>query len=150
MIRLLRNLPISVKAFSASAVLLICIGALGTQASIFLSNLKTDLKSLSDSSLSKQQQVLDIAKGAIDTHIDVFRYVAWASTGVKPATLDTLEGQFRQESAKVTASLGHLAARADLTQPEPVARPDAATKCARSVHPTHPPADHRRTNPAST
>jgi len=148
MIRLLRNLPISVKAFSASAVLLICIGALGTQASIFLSNLKTDLKSLSDSSLSKQQQVLDIAKGAIDTHIDVFRYVAWASTGVKPATLDTLEGQFRQESAKVAASLGDLAARADLTEPERVAVTEAATKWQRYVDAAHDTVEISATDPA--
>jgi len=148
MIRLLRNLPISVKAFSASAVLLICIGALGTQASIFLSNLKTDLKSLSDSSLSKQQQVLDIAKGAIDTHIDVFRYVAWASTGVKPATLDTLEGQFRQESAKVSASLGDLAARADLTEPERVAVTEAATKWQRYVDAAHDTVEISATDPA--
>jgi diguanylate cyclase (GGDEF)-like protein len=148
MIRLLRNLPISVKAFSASAVLLICIGALGTQASIFLSNLKTDLKSLSDSSLSKQQQVLDIAKGAIDTHIDVFRYVAWASTGVKPATLNTLEGQFRQESAKVAASLGDLAARADLTEPERVAVTEAATKWQRYVDAAHDTVEISATDPA--
>ena len=148
MIRLLRNLPISVKAFSASAVLLICIGALGTQASIFLSNLKTDLKSLSDSSLSKQQQVLDIAKGAIDTHIDVFRYVAWASTGVKPATLNTLEGQFRQESAKVSASLGDLAARADLTEPERVAVTEAATKWQRYVDAAHDTVEISATDPA--
>jgi len=148
MIRLLRNLPISVKAFSASAVLLICIGALGTQASIFLSNLKTDLKSLSDSSLSKQQQVLDIAKGAIDTHIDVFRYVAWASTGVKPATLDTLEGQFRQESAKVSASLGDLAARADLTEPERVAVTEAAAKWQRYADAANDTVEISATDPA--
>jgi len=148
MIRLLRNLPISVKAFSASAVLLICIGALGTQASIFLSNLKTDLKSLSDSSLSKQQQVLDIAKGAIDTHIDVFRYVAWASTGVKPATLNTLEGQFRQESAKVAASLGDLAARADLTEPERVAVTEAAAKWQRYADAANDTVEISATDPA--
>jgi diguanylate cyclase (GGDEF)-like protein len=148
MIRLLRNLPISVKAFSASAVLLICIAALGTQASVFLSNLKTDLKSLSDSGLSKQQQVLDIAKSAIDTHIDVFRYVAWASTGVKPETLKTLEGQFRQESAKVSASLGDLAARADLTEPERVAVTDAATKWQRYVDAAHDTVEISTTDPA--
>jgi diguanylate cyclase (GGDEF)-like protein len=148
MIRLLRNLPISVKAFSASAVLLICIVALGTQASVFLSNLKTDLKSLSDSSLSKQQQVLDIAKGAIDTHIDVFRYVAWASTGVKPVTLKTLEGQFRQESAKVSASLGDLAARVDLTEPERVAVTDAAAKWQRYADAAHDTVEISTTDPA--
>ncbi|HEX4554153.1 MAG TPA: EAL domain-containing protein [Xanthobacteraceae bacterium] len=148
MIRLLRNVPISIKAFSASAVLLICIVALGTQASVFLSNLKTDLKSLSDSSLSKQQQVLDIAKGAIDTHIDVFRYVAWASTGVKPATLKTLEGRFRRESAKVSASLGELAARADLTAPERVAVTDAATKWQRYADAAHDTVEISTTDPA--
>jgi len=148
MIRLLRNLPISVKAFSASAVLLICIGALGTQASVFLSNLKADLKSLSDSSLSKQQQVLDIAKGAIDTHTDVFRYVAWASTGVNPATLKTLETQIRQESAKVAASLGDLAARADLTQPERIAVTDAATKWQRYADAANDTVEISTTDPA--
>ena len=148
MIRLLRNLPISVKAFSASAVLLICIGALGTQASVFLSNLKADLKSLSDSSLSKQQQVLDIAKGAIDTHTDVFRYVAWASTGVNPATLKTLETQVRQGSAKVAASLGDLAARADLTQPERIAVTDAATKWQRYADAANDTVEISTTDPA--
>ncbi|MEA3021917.1 MAG: hypothetical protein QOK01_769 [Alphaproteobacteria bacterium] len=148
MIRLLRNLPISVKAFSASAVLLICIGALGTQASVFLSNLKADLKSLSDGSLSKQQQVLDIAKGAIDTHTDVFRYVAWASTGVNPATLKTLETQIRQGSDKVAASLGDLAARADLTQPERIAVTDAATKWQRYADAANDTVEISTTDPA--
>jgi diguanylate cyclase (GGDEF)-like protein len=126
MIRLLRNLPISAKAFSASAVLLICIAALGTQAFVFLRDLKADLKLLSDSTLPKQRQVLDIAKGAIDTHVDVFRYVAWASTGVNRSTLKMLEDQIRRESAKVAASLGHLAARSDLLQDERAAVTNAA------------------------
>jgi diguanylate cyclase (GGDEF)-like protein len=126
MIRLLRNLPISAKAFSASAVLLICIAALGTQAFVFLRDLKADLKSLSDSTLPKQRQVLDIAKGAIDTHVDVFRYVAWASTGVNQSTLKMLEDQIRRESAKVAASLGHLAARSDLLPDERAAVTNAA------------------------
>ncbi|HEY2134956.1 MAG TPA: EAL domain-containing protein [Xanthobacteraceae bacterium] len=128
MIRLLRSLPISAKAFSASAVLLVCIAALGSQAFVFLSSLKSDLKSLSDSSLSKQQQVLDIAKGAIDTHVNVFRYVAWASTGVNPATLTMLENQIHRESDKVASSLGDLASRADLSEPQRAALTDAASK----------------------
>src|SRR3981081_1044445 len=148
MIRLLRNLPISVKAFSASAVLLICIGELGTQASVFLSNLKAALKSLPHNSRSQQQQVLDIAKGAIDTHTDVFRYVAWASTGVNPATLKTLETQVRQGSAKVAASLGDLAARADLTQPERIAVTDAATKWQRYADAANDTVEISTTDPA--
>jgi diguanylate cyclase (GGDEF)-like protein len=137
MIRLLRSLPISVKAFSASAVLLICIATLGTQASVFLSNLKADLKSLSNSSLSKQQDVLGIAKSAIDTHADVFRYVAWASAGVNPTTLKTLQEQIRHESAKVAVSLGDLSARTDLSEPERVAVTAAATKWQRYADAAH-------------
>src|SRR3981081_93948 len=148
MIRLLRNLPISAKAFCASAVLLICIALLGTQAFVFLSGLKADLEVLSDSSLPKQRQVLDIAKGAIDTHVDVFRYVAWASTGVTPATLKTPEPQIRQESAKVAASLGDLAARADLTEPERIAVTDAATKWQRYADAANDTVEISTTDPA--
>jgi diguanylate cyclase (GGDEF)-like protein len=128
MFRLFRNLSISAKAFCASALLLICIAALGTQAFVFLSGLKADLKSLSDSGLPKQQQVLDIAKGAIDSHVDVFRYVAWASTGVNPATLKILEDQIRRESIHVAASLGDLAQRSDLSERERAAVTNAAQK----------------------
>jgi hypothetical protein len=77
--------------------------ALGTQASLFLSSLKTDLKSLSDSSLPKQQAVLEIAKSAIDTYVNVFRYVAWASTGLNPATLNRLREQIGRDSMHVEA-----------------------------------------------
>jgi diguanylate cyclase (GGDEF)-like protein len=126
--RLLRDLSVSIKAFTASTVLLLFMAALGTQASLFLSSLKTDLKSLSDSSLPKQQAVLEIAKSAIDTHVNVFRYVAWASAGLNPATLNRLREQIGRDSMHVEASLRALAARADLSESERAAISDAATK----------------------
>src|SRR3984893_7936831 len=126
--RLLRDLSVSIKAFAASTVLLLFMVALGTQASLFLSSLKTDLKSLSDSSLPKQQAVLEIAKDVIDTHVNVFRYVAWASTGVNPATLNRLREQIGRDSIHVEANLGALAIRADLSETERAAISNAAAK----------------------
>jgi diguanylate cyclase (GGDEF)-like protein/PAS domain S-box-containing protein len=126
--RLLRDLSISIKAFTASTVLVLFMAALGTQASLFLSSVRTDLKSLSDSSLPKQQAVLEIAKDVIDTHVNVFRYVAWASTGVNPATLNRLREQIGRDSIHVEASLGALAIRADLSETERAAISNAAAK----------------------
>src|SRR5262249_1200659 len=61
-------------------------------------------------------------------HVDVFRYVAWASTGVNPKTLKSLEEQIRRESIRVSASLGELAARPDLSARERAAVVDTAGK----------------------
>src|SRR5580704_646535 len=128
MLRALRNLPISIKAFAASALLMICMAALGSQAFLFLSALNTDLKALSESTLPKQQQVLEIGKTAINTHVNVFRYVAFASTGLSPATLNALSDQIHRETAHVAAGFGSLAARSDLSERERVAINDAASK----------------------
>ncbi len=128
MIRWLHNLKIGAKAFAGSALLLICIAVLAAQAFVFLNDLKGKLGSLFDSTLPKQQQVLSIAQGAIDTHVDIFRYVAWTSTGVNQATLKSLEGRIRRESRHVAASLGELVARADISDRERDAAVEAATK----------------------
>jgi diguanylate cyclase (GGDEF)-like protein len=146
--RLLRNLSISVKAFAASTVLLILIAALGTQAFLFLNSLRTDLKSLSDSSLPKQQAVQEIAKGAIDTHVNVFRYVDWASTGLSPAPLNRLREQIGRDSIQVEAGLGALAARADLSKSERAAISDAATKWQRYATAANDTVEISTTDPA--
>jgi diguanylate cyclase (GGDEF)-like protein len=128
MIRLLRNVRIDIKIFAASALLLICMAALGSQAFLFLNALNADLTSLSDSRLPKQRQVLEIADGAIDTHMGVFRYVAWASTGVNAKALSSLSEQIRGDTMRVANGLGTLAARADLSERERRGLGDVASK----------------------
>src|SRR5580704_8420591 len=128
MTRLFENLSIGIKAFTASALLVLGMAALGTQALVFLSALKADLTLLSENSLAKQRQVLEIAQRAIDTHVNVFRYVAWASTGVNRETLNTLSEQVRRDGASVAARLAFLAARPDLTERERVSIDDATAK----------------------
>src|SRR5215831_8922580 len=105
MTRLLGNFSISVKAFVASALLLICIAGLGADAFVFLDRLGGDLHSLSDVSLPKQKALLELTSRAADMHVNVFRFVAWCSNGVNRATMNSLSAEVARDSNLVKQGL---------------------------------------------
>jgi diguanylate cyclase (GGDEF)-like protein len=133
MLRVLGNLSISVKAFFASALLLISIAGLGGDAFIFLDRLSADLNSLSDVSLPKQKALLEVTRRAADMHVDVFRYVAWSSNGVNAATMGTLARDIAEHAEAVEQGLAAFATRSDVSEAERAAVRDAAAKWARFV-----------------
>ncbi|MFL6803211.1 MAG: HAMP domain-containing protein, partial [Xanthobacteraceae bacterium] len=133
MLRVLGNLSISVKAFFASALLLISIAGLGGDAFIFLDRLSADLNSLSDVSLPKQKALMEVTRRATDMHVNVFRYVAWSSNGVNRATMDMLARDIAGHASAVERGLAAFAARDDVSEAERSAVRDAAAKWARFV-----------------
>jgi diguanylate cyclase (GGDEF)-like protein/PAS domain S-box-containing protein len=87
MFRWIDDLPIRVKSFAGSAMLLICLIGLGTNALRTLTHWAFGLDQLSRTTLPEQrglQQLLDHA-GALQ--LNIFRYVAWANSGVSEARL---------------------------------------------------------------
>ena len=149
MFRLLgNNLSISAKAFVASAVLLICIAALGVDAFIFLNRLGSDLNALSNVTLPKQRALLEITRRAADVHVDVFRYVAWSSNGVNQATMDTLAREIDGHAQAVERGLAAFAERHDLSPPERLALSAATVKWRRFVTAAHDTLEIGATDPA--
>ena len=81
------NLSIQIKAFAASAVLLICLISLGAIAYVTLDKSEDDLHSLSSSILPKQRAFAWVNDNIVAIHMKTFRYVSWASNGVSKLLL---------------------------------------------------------------
>ncbi|HVB18053.1 MAG TPA: EAL domain-containing protein [Stellaceae bacterium] len=118
MIKSFHNLPIRVKAFAASVVLLICLVAIGTDACFTLQQSARNLKVLSDVNLPKQDTVTKLKDDVTEIDVKVFRYVTWASNGVNRILLQPLSSEIRGELDGVRERLRLIAARRDLSSAE--------------------------------
>src|SRR5438105_15118189 len=107
----LRHLPIGIKAFAASGMLLVCLGALGAHALLVMGSLSSGLSTLTSRELPKQQAALAVKSDAISTHVNIYRYVAWSSSGVNASTLQTLTREIQDNARKASTTLATLAAR---------------------------------------
>jgi diguanylate cyclase (GGDEF)-like protein len=88
--RFFHNSSIRTKAFAASVVLWICLIGLGTNAYVTLDTSADGLATLATTDLPRQQAVADLANDLITTHVKIFRYVSWTSSGVDPELLALL------------------------------------------------------------
>ena len=79
---LVSHLPLRAKAFAASAILLICLVALGSSAYIALGRWSNGLEHLSRSELPEQNELSATKSQVSAIQLNVFRYVAWSSNGV--------------------------------------------------------------------
>jgi adenylate cyclase len=109
------NLPIQIKAFSASAVLLICLIFLGAVAYVTLDKSQDDLHTLSSSILPKQQAFAAVKDEIVSVQMKTFRYISWASNGVSNTLLKSLNFQIDENLKAINRDLGTLANRIDLT-----------------------------------
>ncbi|MEP7206237.1 MAG: EAL domain-containing protein [Casimicrobiaceae bacterium] len=116
--RTFRDLPIGLKASALSALLVLCLGGLGTYALLVMESLGGGLRNLTGSDLPRQHAVLAVKSDAFSTHMNVYRYVAWASSGVNPANLSSLAAEIGRDGASARAALAGLAARPDLPPDE--------------------------------
>ncbi len=91
--RVFQQIPIRVKAFAASVVLLICLVAVGGYAYRTASKSAEDFTALSERSLPKQQIISNLNNEVIATHVQVFRFVTWASNGVNPELLKSISDE---------------------------------------------------------
>jgi hypothetical protein len=87
---LFSGLSIQIKASAASAVLLVCLLALGTNAYVTSMRSTAGLHVLSHDLVMKQQAFSDVSDAVIATHMKIFRYVSWASNGVSDKLLQPL------------------------------------------------------------
>ena len=116
--RTLHDLPIGVKTFALSGVLLVCLGALGAHALFVMDSLSRGLRELTSRDLPKQQAVHAIKSDAIATHVNIYRYVAWSSSGVNVSTLDSLSRKIDAYARTAENGLAALDARNDLSSTE--------------------------------
>jgi hypothetical protein len=91
--RFFQETPIRVKAFAASVVLLICLVALGGRGYWTASESTERLAALSQRSLPKQQIISKLNDDVIATHVQVFRFVTWASNGVNAQLLKSISDE---------------------------------------------------------
>jgi len=113
-----RNLPVQIKASAASAVLLICLLALGTNAYLTSKRTAEGLRSLSNELIPKQQAFASASEATITAHMKIFRYVSWASNGVSDSLLKPLYGEINRDLDTLSARISALAQRPDLSSQE--------------------------------
>jgi hypothetical protein len=112
------NLPIQIKAFAASAVLLICLISLGSIAYVTLDKSENNLHTLSSTILPKQSAFALVSDSIVAIHMKTFRYVSWASNGINDALLSSLNAEIGSDLRNINLGLETLAERSDLSAKE--------------------------------
>lgn len=123
--RFVQEMPIRVKAFAASVVLLICLVVVGGYAYQAARKSAEDFNELSKRSLPKQETISSLNDEVIATHVQVFRFVTWASNGVNAqllrsisdgvlADLVVVSGRFKSFNARPDVSPAERSTMADL------------------------------------
>ena len=122
------DLPIQVKAFAASAVLLICLIFLGAIAYVTLDKAQAGLHALSSTVLPRQQAFAATKDAIVAVQMKTFRYVSWASNGISAALLKPLSGQVEENLQAINTDIAALAGRGDLTDAQRAALNDLVTR----------------------
>ena len=116
--RLLQDLPIRIKAFAAVLVLLLCLIGIGGNAYVTSDHAATDLAALTSANLPKQQAVAKLENDITAIHLNVFRYVSWASNSVSEALLRSLSDETLQDLVTTKGRIKAIAGRKDLSPVE--------------------------------
>lgn len=112
--RLLQNSPIWAKAFAASVVLFVCLGALGATAYLTLDKSARGLTTLRDTNLPRQNAVAELTHDIIATHVKLFRHVTWGSNSVNSALLLGLSKEIRADLTALKSRVNSLVAQPNL------------------------------------
>ncbi len=116
--KLLHNAPIRVKAFAASAVLLLFLMALGSLAYMTAGRAVSDLSTLSKSILPKQQAIDNLNEDANAVQVKVSRFAIWASNGVNHQLLNDLNSEILSDLHDIGTQLVALDGRSDMSKSE--------------------------------
>ena len=114
----LNNLSIQIKASAASAVLLICLLALGANAYMTSTKSAEGLRLLSHEIEGKLQAVSNVSDAIVTTHLKIFRYVSWANNSVSKKLLDSLQAEINANLAELSRRIDELSRRPDLSDAE--------------------------------
>jgi diguanylate cyclase (GGDEF)-like protein/PAS domain S-box-containing protein len=112
------NIPIRVKAFAASAVLLLCLTGLGATAYLTLDGSARGLTQLRESNLPKQIAVVGLMQDVTATHIMLLRHVTWGSNGVSQPLLQSLSAEISKNLATTRGRFQSFASQARLMPAE--------------------------------
>src|ERR1700674_5461664 len=112
--RWFNNLPIIVKAFSAPALVLICLIVLGARSYIVVHRTAEGLTSFLQSDIPRRaalQQLSDAMSGA---QLKLFRYVSWLNSGVPADRLRVAESEIQRENVNISEKIETILVRDDL------------------------------------
>ncbi len=122
------DLSIQIKAFAASAVLVICVVLLGAIAYVTLDRSQQGLNTLATTILPKQQAFAAVKDAIVAVQMKVFRYVSWASNSVDAALLKALSEQVDDDLRAINADIAALASRDDLTEAQKLGLKDLVAR----------------------
>ena len=125
---LLHNLSIQIKASAASAILLICLLALGANAYMTSTKSAEGLRILSHELEPKLQAFSNVSDAIVATHMKIFRYVSWASNSVSETLLKSLYGQINSHLSELSTHIDDLSHRPDLSAEERASLKEVAAK----------------------
>jgi methyl-accepting chemotaxis protein len=128
---ILHNLSIQIKASAASAILLICLLALGANAYMTSTKSAEGLRILSHELEPKLQAFSNVSDAMVATHLKIFRYVSWASNSVSETLLKSLYGQINAHLSELSARIDDLSHRPDLSAEERASLQQVAVKWAK-------------------
>ncbi len=118
LIGIFNNLSVQIKASVASALLLVCLLALGANAYLTSTRSAAGLRVLTNELIPKQKAFSDVSEAVIATHMKIFRYVSWASNGVSDILLKPLYAEINSDLDTVSNRIAVLAQRPDLSRLE--------------------------------
>ena len=127
----LNNLSIQIKASAASAILLICLLALGANAYMTSTKSAEGLRLLSHELEPKLQAFSNVSDAMVATHLKIFRYVSWASNSVSETLLKSLHGQINAHLSELSTRINELSRRPDLSAAERASLKDVSAKWAK-------------------
>jgi signal transduction histidine kinase/CheY-like chemotaxis protein/HAMP domain-containing protein len=118
LIGIFNNLSVQIKASVASALLLICLLGLGTNAYLTSTRSAAGLRVLTNELIPKQRSFSQVSEAVVATHLKIFRYVSWASNGVSDTLLKPLYAEINSDLDIVSNRIVALSQRPDLSSLE--------------------------------
>ena len=115
------NLSVQLKASAASALLLVCLLALGANAYLTSTRTAEGLQVLTNQLIPKQREFTQVSDAVVATHMKIFRYVSWGSNGVSNILLKPLYAEINSDLDTVSNRIAALAQRPDLSSMEHIA-----------------------------
>ena len=117
LIGIFNNLSVQIKASVASALLLICLLALGANAYLTSTRSAAGLQVLTNELIPKQREFSQVSEAVVATHMKIFRYISWASNGVSDILLKPLYAEINSDLDTVSNRIADSCPTAGSVQP---------------------------------
>jgi methyl-accepting chemotaxis protein len=117
-VRWFNNLPIIAKAFTAPALLLVCLILLGERSYIVVNKTAEGLTSFLQSDLPRRLALRDLGDAMSGAQLRLFRYVSWLNSGVSADRLRLAEKEIQTENVNISKKIETILDRNDLKSNE--------------------------------